>query len=319
MDWILIFKIIGAIACVVGIYYLVIYGCFFWGIAESICKFFEICIGFITYPFKGIKDFVTKKKEQYTYSGDAISRFADRHPNLGTERSIKFFIVAVIFLIVVFTVKILQGNFEDFLENLFRAYPLIYVVDTFGGSHPLTIVGVISTGISALFMSAFFSYCVGNFERKGYFLRWIVSIPYYIVTTLLGCYFGMVLSNLWEWAANAGIDLFNILANAFKADSKTLLGILIIVGSFIALVVLLYVGLILLLTALKEYLEIFIYGLIGLLILAVCAILMLIWGGQEFINSSVGNGILTTVLIIALFVVDFMRVNKGELLGTDKL
>lgn len=319
MDWILLLKIAGAIACVVGLYYLVIYGHVFWKLAEYLCKFIEYVIQFITYPFKDIKEWIKEQNKKHLYSGDAIGRFADRHPTLGTERSIKFFIVALIYLIIVFTVKILKGDMEDFIQNLFDAYPLIYVITTFAGDNSFTVVNIISTGISALLMSAFFAFCMGDFKREGYFLRWLVSIPYYIVTTLLGCYFGMVLSNVWEWAANIGVNLFNSFTAALNADSKTLLGILITVGSFIALVLLLYIGLVLLLTAIREYLEVFIYGLMGLLFIIVCVLLMFIWGGQDFITTATGNTILTISSILAFFATDFMRVNKDELLGTNKL
>lgn len=317
MDWILLLKIAGAIACVVGLYYLVQYVQVFWQIAEAVCKFIEYGIQFITYPFNDIKEWIKEQNKKHLYSGDAIGRFADRHPTIGTERSIKFFIVAVIYLIIVFTVRILNADMGDFIQNLFDAYPLIYVIKTFAGDNSFTVVGAISTGISALLMSAFFTFCMGDFKRKGHFLRWLISIPYYIVTTLLGCYFGMVLSNVWNWMANIGVNLFNSFKAALNADSKTLLGILIIVGSFIAMVLLLYVGLILLLTALKEYMDVFIYGLIGLLFIIVCVLLMFIWGGQDFITTATGNTILTISSILAFFATDFMRVNKGELLGTD--
>lgn len=305
--------------CGVGIYYLVLYSYFFWNLSEAICSVVSLVIGFITKPFKNLWDKLKDGLSSIMPSFDnlPISRFADNHPTFGTGRSIRFFIFGVIFIAAITGISMANNTFGELLEKVATMFPFFFIVDILAKDAEFTLVGLISTGVSAMIMGSLFGFCLQGYERKGHFLRWLIAIPYYIVTTILGCYLGYLLSGVWEYIAKTGIALFNTMKNSFS-DPSGLLGFLGGILALAALIVISYLGIVLLLTAIREYIETFCYGLLGFGIFIVFAIVSFIIGGQAFFDTELFRTLALILALFGIFGVDFIRVNKVELLHTDK-
>ena len=319
--WMIILKIALIVLCGVGIYYLFIFSTFFWGISEAVCKVVETGTDVVGRPFRLLWDFVKEKLGLSVFfrRRGAIARFADRHPSLGTATSIRFFLFSFVFLCVATTVSVLTDKFKNAFDSMMSMFPFVFIFDVFSGEANFSIVGLISTGISAMLIGAFFNYCMNGYSRKGHFLRWLVSIIYYIITTLLACSLGLILSNVWEWFGVKGVALFNVFKNAISNSGMSFGGVLTVIGSVLGLLAILYIGIILMLIAVREYIETFCYGILGVALFFVVGILCLVIGSQEFINGPWGNAIMTATLLICIFAFDFIRVNKGELLDVDEI
>lgn len=306
-----ILKIAAVAGCGAGVVFLGVYVWVFWGWSEAICLVINKVLEFITKPFtEHLEDFKGFIESKFSFTRNwPISRFADRHPTLGTGRSIRFFIISVIAICVITGVSILNNTFEELFSDVITMFPFFFIIDIFAGEAELTLVGLISTGISAFIMGGMFGFGLKGYKRKGYFLRWLVAIPYYIVTTILGCYLGYLLSHVWEWFAQTGIDLFNTMKQSFNGDGSFLGGIFAIA----CLIVITYIGILILITAVREYVETFCYGLIGFGIFIAFIIVSLILGGQAFFNTELFKTLAIILALFGIFGVDFMRVNKEEL------
>ncbi len=316
----IILKIALVALCGVGLYYLFIFSVYFWNLAEAICLIIETVVKLVTYPFKFIKNFVEEKRSSLELSlcNTPLARFVDRHPTLGTPSSIRFLILGIIFIIIMLIISMLNNSVENLIEDSLNMYPFFFIVQLISNQASFSFVGLISAGFSAMLIGAFFNFCMGDYERKGSFLRWLVAIGYYIVTTTVACYLGLLLSNVWEWFGNTGVWLFNSLKDIISGSGNGFFDIFIVLGCLIALIIVVYIGIILILVAVKEYVETFCYGAMGAILFAVVLLLCFVFGSQEFINSTWGQVICIATLFISIFVLDFIRVNKVEILGLDE-
>ncbi len=287
-----------------------------WSFAETICSFIKEWLEKITKPFNALWKFTRKKLSflEVYLKKDIIARFAGRHPILGSATSIRLFIPSFIFLAVIITIYIAKGAFGDFLENTISMLPIFFVMNIILGRVQFTFVALISTGVSSMLIGLFYSLCMGNYSRKGSFVRWMVSICYYIVTTFVACYISFALSNVWEWIAHGGIALFGISKDMLTTSSWTFVGILKIIGCAISLLAILYTGIILILIAANEYIEAICYGSLGLILIAMVYIIFSTLSSEDFFSSHWGTLIFIITTFISVFGVDFLRVNKSEIL-----
>ncbi len=325
----LILKIALAVGCAVGIYYLFIYVVGFWYIIEGVCLILQTITKVLLYPFKELYKRISKK----FYSNSAldrgltsvnrrvenglISRFADRHPLCGTAKSIRFVLVSLVFIAAVMTVSIATGNSKIVEESIYM-FPFFFIVQLLSRSVVFSFAGLLAVGFSAMMISAFFKFCMGEYEREGSFIRWLISVIYYVITTVVSCFLGYLLSGVWEWVVNKGVSLFVFIKTAISTSNDTLIAPIKIVGCAVALLLLIYIAVILISIALKEYFETFCYGGMGVLLFAVVTVLCLIFGGSEFINTGAGKTILIVTFLLGIFGFDFIRVSKEEILEIYK-
>lgn len=314
----IILKIVLIGVCGVAVYYIGIACSFFWLASEWVCSKLKKLIHKIGYPFGVLWRFITTRKaSQSLLSGGTIEHFARRHPVLGTAKSIRFFIVAIIFIAVMIIISLFRGNFSDLVADTFSMFPFAFALQIINGDAAFSLVGAINTGFSAMLMAAFFQLCMGNYERIGY-ENWLVSVGYYVVTTITGCLLGLLLCGMWDWGATTGFALFDTLKEILLGTDASFIGIVKAVGCAIALIMLVYIGILLLLVAVREYIEAFCYGALGFVLVVVVALLLNFVISTEFLNGTWGQIIVFATLFVSVLCLDYIRVNKGDLFSDDK-
>lgn len=314
--WDIILKIIVVAICGVGAYYIVIFSIYFWSIAEFICEFIKSITEFVSAPFVSLWNLIKKKLSSFkpVLKQDIITRFAERHPILGSATSIKLFILSSIFLATLIIIYAVKGIFGDFLTQTMSMLPFFFILGIINGDFQFSFVGLISVGVSSMLIGAFFNLCIGNYSRKGSFVRWLVSIGYYIVTTFTACYIGFALSSVWDFVASKGVALFGVIKGILTSSSWTFVGTLKIISSALVLLAILYIGIILVTIAIKEYIESLCYGGLGAILFFMTILVLWAIFSQDFLNGPIGQFITFTTLFAAVFIFDFIRVNKDEIL-----
>ncbi len=306
--------------CIVGgiITYIFNFCINFWVFAEGICSFIEIIIDFISYPFKQLWKFIKEKLNFSKYlRPSAIDRFANRHPNLGTGKSIKFFLFAIVFHIVVTTVLITTDQFEKFFSDAVFTLPFFFILDLFSNDVPFNILAFISTGLTSMLIAVFFDLFSDEYKEKGSFGRWLASFGYYIVTTSVACSIAVLLKNVLERFANYGINLYESLKGTISASEKTFWGVVVAMLCVIALILLVYVGIILITITVKEYIETFCYGGLGFVFAVVIILTLTLVFGNKLFDATWGQIIVAIIGLIGIFGFDFLRVNKKIILDLD--
>lgn len=308
------------VLCIVGsvITYIFNFCINFWVFAESICSFIEIIIDFISYPFKQLWKFIKEKLNFSKYlRPSAIDRFANRHPNLGTGKSIKFFLFAIIFHIAVITVLVNTDQIEDFFSEAIFTFPFFFIIDLLSNKVPFDIVSFISTGLTSMLIAVFFELFSDEYKGKGSFGRWMASLGYYIVTASVACSISVLLKNVLEMLAKSGISIYDSLKGVISASEKTFWGVAVTVLCVIALIAILYVGIILITITVKEYIETFCYGGLGFVFAIVIIISLTLIFGTKIFDTTWGQIIVAIICLIGIFGFDFLRVNKKVILELD--
>lgn len=316
-----ILKIILTVAFGVGVYFLCFAVPYLWFVVEGICSLLDNLVKLLLEPFKALWRKIKGNLgiAEGGYSDNTFIRFTNEETLFGTGKSIYILLGSIVFLGIVILVSWSRGNLEHFVTDTLSTFPLFFIFDLINGDVAFTLDAFVSTGICAMLISVIFGACMKDYDRDRSIFRWIVSVVYYIFTAPAACYLGFLLSGVWEWLTKAGISLYGTLKSIFSASGTSFVGILTTVGCGIALLLLLYIGIILIMVALKEYIETFGYGAIGFVIFIVIMLLCVIIGSNEFVNGPVGQVIMMVTLFSNVFVLDFMRVNKQEILKWVKL
>lgn len=331
----LILKIILAVACAAGVSFLVVSAVEFWIIAESIYSGIGDVIKKIENPIKRLCGFLYNKikaalgerkekikaaKNRITsvLDSDPFSRLANRFPVLGTGKSLRFAAVTLLAFALFIAITLATKHTLTLSTDVLAMFPFFFVISLINGESAFTLVGVVSTGISALLISKFFNFFMGEYKRGRSLARWLISVGYYIVTTVAGCFLGYFLSGLWELIAAAGIAAFDTVRSSLSASGEGALGIAATVLCAVALLIIAYFGALLVITAVREYIETVCYGGIGVLLFVVALFLSAVFGGNAFINSGIGGACLGAAFVISVLAFDFARVSKGEIIENYK-
>ncbi len=248
------------------------------------------------------------------FSEGPIARFSDRHPVFGEPDAICCFLGCLIFSVVTVVVTVLTGSFNDLCDGTVLMYPFFFLVSLIvEGAPSFSIVSLLSAAFSGLLIGWFYDFCMRDYLYRDCFLGWVVAFVYYIVTTVASCILGFFLSNVWDWMAETGVSIFESLRNLVSNADRSFLGICTFVGLGLLLIVISYVGILLVLTALREYLDLFRFSAIVLLIFAVISLVIP--------QNAIETPLLTLVGILALVIlvgVEFVRVNRDEIfIGGD--
>ncbi len=264
----------------------------------------------VTYLNYWVKKFI-RRKTPFSLSGKML-RFRNLHPNLGSEKSVNIFLLDLVVIAVTAAVYLFRNEIGEYIGECILSMPIGFLFRTINGDVSFSLVALLSAGFSGMLIQKFFSACLEGYSCSGSFVRRLVTIGYYIVTTAAACGVGMLLSGVWDFLAKTGVSLFDFMKGVFGGSGGSFFGVLAAIGSSLVLLVLIYIAVVFLIVSIKEYFEILCFGvwcLIGLI-----AVLILGWLAfpKAFFADGIGTPLVDVVFILFLLVPDYLRVSRNN-------
>lgn len=301
------------ILCIFGVGLIVELGGKIFDKLRIASEFIEEKLGIFGKPFIAVYNFLAGcvQKAEGLFVKDPIGKFAFNHPNLGSKNAIITFMFSGIIITVMTVINVVNDNFSDYLMELFSMFPLFFVISLINGKISFSLAALISTGVSSALIGVLFGNCMEGYKPYGFFnLRRLVSVGYYLVTAIAACELGLILSNLWDWLANVGILAYQSAIGAIGGAEGTIGGLFTLLGCFLAILALLYVAVLLIGVAVKEYIDNFTYGIVGFLVFFGSIFLLQEGIDQGILSQNLTEWIMLFVLLACVFVPDYIRVNK---------
>jgi len=268
----------------------------------------------ISYPFKALLYPVKRAGEflEDLLIVDPFMRLSRRRPFLGSARAIRFFCLSLILIGILIVVYACNGNLIALFRDTFYMMPFFFILQLFNHEVPFTIIGLISAGVSGMIIGTFFNLCMGDYRFNKSIKHRLVSLIYYTVTTFVACYLGFILSNVWDWFGKTGVKLFGIFKDFLMDSNWSLGGILKFLGCIIMLSLIIYIGIILFATAVKEYLGTFCYGLMGFAIFIAFEIVCMALLPKGVRQHAVYEVIEYILAFACVLIPDYMRVSSED-------
>ena len=264
-------------------------------------------LGAVIYPLKKVGGFL-----ENMLLLDPFDKLSRRRPFLGSARAIRFFCLSFIFICVLIVIYACNGNIVALFRDTFYMMPFFFILQLFNHEVPFTIIGLISAGVSGMIIGAFFNLCMGDYRFNKSIKHRLISLIYYTVTTFVACYLGFILSNVWDWFGKTGVKLFGIFKDFLMDSNWSLGGILKFLGCIIMLSLIIYIGIILFATAVKEYLGTFCYGLMGFAIFIAFEIVCMALLPKGVRQHAVYEVIEYILAFACVLIPDYMRVSSED-------
>lgn len=264
-------------------------------------------LGAVIYPLKKVGGFL-----ENMLLLDPFDKLSRRRPFLGSARAIRFFCLSLILICVLIVIYACNGNIVALFRDTFYMMPFFFILQLFNHEVPFTIIGLISAGVSGMIIGAFFNLCMGDYRFNKSIKHRLISLIYYTVTTFVACYLGFILSNVWDWFGKTGVKLFTIFKDFLIASNWTFAGVLKFLGCALILLIILYIGIVLLFIAIKEYLSTFCYGFMGFAVFLAFVIICMILLPKEARQHTVYVVIEYIMAFACVLIPDYIRVSSED-------
>ena len=282
------------------------------GIIDVLCGIVDAVLRPISKPVRKLWQWLKEHLLDWLSWGDKlpIARFADRYPVFGRPSGIRLFLICLIYLIVSFCTMSLEG-LAEFVISLFYSMPMGFLIQMLSENVPFDPVNLLSAGFTGFMILMLFRTCLKeNYYFGSKWKRLPVKILYYIVLCLTACTLSTQLGFVWDSLASFGLNSFSHLQQILGNTQWTFMGVLEMLYFAFMFLLLLYVGIMLLLVSIREFIDIIGYSVIGLLITIVVVLLM-----QTFLPDSIFGGDLKGNLtglaaVAVMFYADYTRVDK---------
>ena len=285
-------------------------------LAEGGCNVLEYPLKLLKKPFSALetswKNGWSAWRLRRRLSRDAIARFADRHPTIGTAWSIRVALISLVFLMITL---IWFGNrigYGEYCMELFFMLPLGVFVQLLNGDLSFSMVTLLSAGFSGLLIKKLFDLCMDEYSFDESFGHRVMSVVYYAIMTMSACSIGLLLSNVWEGLASFGVSLYQNMAAFLSGVAWSFVGVLEMIGVTIGLLLLLYIAAIMLMIALQEYWESLCYGISCALVFIAVAVSLSLFIPGGFWDTVWGDTVELSGVFLCLFVTDYLRVYNSS-------
>ena len=245
----------------------------FWEICEVVYDLSTRFLKLICTPFKTIFKLITKRItfENPLNKDNFLSRFSERHPTFGSPKSIVFVCLSILFIC---GICLFYAPYDKhFIDQITLSLPFFFVFDIFSNGFDFSWSSLISVGVSTILISLLPKLFMDDYEvcSVGSFF---VAMLHYLSTTAVACFLSYILRNVWTYIANLGLILFSTLKNIVLNPGTTFWGWIVAILTAIPLILLLYVGVIFIVTSLRDFVDMLCYGVIGVLLLLLSALIV---------------------------------------------
>ena len=269
------------------------------------------------YPFAALYEKITDAVKDRRQTEGPLHRLSEKNPSLGTPRNICSLLFALVLVGICFLQAGRNGELTTYLGELFFATPFGAVVNMLLYKVKLTPAVLVSTSCSTLI--SWFLFTGGGTEDSfdGSFAGKIIAFFYHVVYLAVGCIIGMWLAGCWQTLADWASVLYLNVRDAYTAVKESDGGITKLVFTGIPLLLLLYIWLIALSVAAREYITTLGHGILtGLLMFGI----LLLVGGvlpQSVQDSAVGDIIGYCLIGLAIVLGECIR-SDPEFLELDR-
>lgn len=277
----------------------------------------NVLYGWISSLTKGIKEFFEDLSDCFL-NGGICGRISDCCPFLGEAKAIRAVGATLVFCVGVVMYYLFTGQgFDAVIVDFVDSFPLLVLSET--GTVDLiksiSVLSIINMGISASVIGWIYRNCTNDYMFDGP-LKLLVSFFYYLISAFAGCFTGRMLEGVWTFSANKSVELFSWIKNLAFSSGNGFSGVIKIIFGIIGLLVIVYIGVKILLVALKEYLDLICFGLTcKIIILGVAVAMEYIFGG---VNTKAGEIVLAITFFLVVGVSDYIRVFIGSALEPDE-
>lgn len=286
----------------------------FWEICEVVYNLSTKFLKFICTPFKALFQLIRKKVpfENPLNKDNFLSRFSERHPTFGSAKSIVFVCLSILFICGTCLFYAPYNN--QFLDQIPLSLPFFFVFDIFSNGFDFSLGSLISVGVSTILISLLPEIFMDDYEvcSVGSFF---VAMLHYLSTTAVACFLSYFLRGLWTYIANGGLTLFGTLKNIVLNPGTTFWGWTLAILTAIPLILLIYVGVIFVVTSVRDFIDMLCYGIIGVLLFLLAALIIylltLILGTEINLFFEI---LLAIIAVICIFGADFIRIKIKDLL-----
>ena len=240
-----------------------------------------------------------------------LSQYVDHHPVLGSPAAVWTLALSLLYLTIMLTISAFTHGIGDFLLELLYVMPVGFFVQLATEGVDFQLIGLISGGMTSFLTAMLFEKCMENSCTGKNVLRQIIKFMYYVILTAVACSLSLHLSGLWELLATVGVSVFNYMHVIFNGADQTFLGVLKMIGSGLVILPLAYIGILLLLIAIQEYVEIIGHSLLAMLLLGGCLLLCYTFLPDAFLDSKLGDVTAFLLLFGIMVICDYRRVCAG--------
>ena len=281
------------------------------GIIDILCGIVDAVLKPLSKPLKMLWQWLKGILLDWFSWGDylPIARFADRYPVFGSPSGIRLFLICLGYLIFSFCTMTLEG-LGEFIIELFYSMPMGFLIQMLSQQVPFDLVSLLSAGFTGFMILMLFRTCMKEEYYGSPWARMPVKIFYYLVLCLTACTISTHLGPVWESLAAFGLSSFHGLREIFGNAQWDFVGVLEMLYSGIIFLLLLYVGVMLLLVSIREFIDIIGYSIIAILILIVVVILMETFLPDSILSSDWSGNLTGLAMVAVMFYADYTRVSK---------
>lgn len=243
----------------------------------------------ICFPFVTIYEESTKALENRCQRDGPFRNLSKNHPALGTPRSICSALAALVLVGVCFLQAGQNGELTAYVEKMFFATPFGAVVDMLLNKVKLTPALLVSTSCSTLISWLLFTGGGTETSFDKSLLGKIVAFFYHVIFLAAGCIIGMWLAGCWQPLTDWVTALYLNVRDAYTAIKASDGGIVKLLLSGVPLLLLLYLWLIALSLAAREYIATLGHGILTAALMFGILLLAGSFLPQSVQDSAVGN------------------------------
>ena len=245
-----------------------------------------------------------------------LSRLSDRAPVLGSGGTMRFVLLSMVYLVVTVWIAIANADADAlsvYFTSLFFNTAFGYILSLFVESVSFDPVNLISAGFTCFLSYAFFHCSIkADTQHDDSFIARVVQFLYHIPLMGAACLISLQLADLWQLLANWVVALWESLVQVVESTEANAPSLLQGLGAVLALLPLCYLGLMLLLVAIREFIVNLGYGIVvGMVGFSIIFVVLTIF--PNFFTDTPFGGMLFSVGFIAfLLISDYIRVNPPK-------
>lgn len=285
-------------------------------LAITLAELFDVVIEPLSAPFLRLYErFADPIKEKLVplTSRLPLTMLSERFPVLGSPGTIRFFLLALAYIIIAFYTQSTAADLSNYVSTLFYNTSLGTVFALILSDTSITLVTVVSAGFTSFLSLLFFRSTVANDECDDVSLpRKIILFFYHTVYACAACIISLQLSGLWEYLANTGTGLYQTLSVLFHSADHSFVGILQMIGSGLLLGLLLYVGVLLGLIAVREHIYNIGFGISAVVCMAGLFLLIYAFVPDALLIGVWGDIAGYILLAVTFIYTDYCRANLFE-------
>ena len=271
-------------------------------------------VGILCLPFTGL---YTKLKETLSDRLEPklrrwpLHRLSNAVPVLGSPRVIASVLLSLLLITLCYLRVREEGSLDIYGWELFCLTPLGALYNLLVNGVSLTPAVLISSSCSSLIAWLLLT----GGEEGGYayvtFSEMIVAFLYHIIFLVVGCIIGMQLKNFWPLLADWFSSLHVSLKESYTTAKDSGAGIMKLIFTGLPLALLIYVWLIAMVVAIREFVVSIGHGIMAVMLMGALFLAFIVFLPSAWLDGSVGDYIGIALIATVFLVSEYTRATQA--------